>query len=71
MTVEANSRPPIHQRKEAIGFLAFPMRELIREPARQELTVTCDSSLSAFCRAGTQQRSRSMVEIDGGIRMRA
>lgn len=49
MTVEANSRPPIHQRNDGIGFRAVGMGE---DWGGQELSVTCDFSFSADCKAG-------------------
>src|SRR5260370_40615282 len=50
MTVEANSKPPIHQRNDEIGLGAVAIR--VECSDGHDLTVTCDSSPSTLRKAG-------------------
>ena len=57
MTVEANSKPPIHQRNDGIDFRAIAIGWIVAvgyEPAN-----TCDSSVNARRKAGLSSEAES------------
>ena len=58
MTVEANSRPPIHQRNDGIGFRAVAIG--VGQCNDYEPNAACDSSVSVLFSAGLRSEAESL-----------
>src|SRR5271165_2641522 len=67
MTVEANSRPPIHQRKDGIGFRSVAIWRVHSNP--DELATCRRIPSHGTEQSRTQQRCRVHIQIHGSIGM--